>query len=99
MHAMVAEQDSIVGEAMTRLVDALHALGLDGEVTLSGRWVKLDGEHCPVYVVEAAWGAGYFTWCDDPQARTVEFYRDPVEAIQAGLRRAAKHDQDEDNDG
>jgi hypothetical protein len=80
---------------MTRLVDALQALGLHGEIILSGRWVKLVGERCSVYVAEAAWGAGYFTWCDDPQARTVEFYRDPVEAIQAGLRRATKHDQEE----
>ena len=74
---------------MARLVEALHALGLQGEVELSGRWVKLDGERCPVYVVEGAWGAGYYTWCDDPQDRSVELYHDPVEAIQAGLRRAA----------
>ncbi len=75
---------------MTRLVDALHSLGLQGEVELRGRWVRLTGERCTVYVIEGGWSTGYFTWCDDPQARTVEHYFDPVEAIQAGLRRAAK---------
>lgn len=75
---------------MTRLVDALHALGLEGEVSLSDRWAKLQGERCWFYVAEGAWGSGYYTWCDDPQARSIEFYLDPVEAIQAGLRRAAE---------
>ena len=76
---------------MTRLVEALNALGLQGEIALSGRWIRLNGERCPVYVIEEAWGVGYYTWCDDPQARTVEFYRDAATAIQAGLRRAAEH--------
>ena len=75
---------------MTRLVEALNALGLQGEIALSGRWIRLEGECCPVYVIEEAWGTGYYTWCDDPRARTVEFYRDPATAIQVGLRRAAK---------
>ncbi len=78
-----------------RLVEALHELQLHGDVQLSGRWIKLDGERCTVYVVEAAWGTGYYTWCDDPLDRKVEVFRDPVEAIRAGLRRAAKHDQEE----
>ena len=74
---------------MTRLSEALQALDLQGEVTLSGRWLKLEGARFPVYVVEAAWNGGYYTWCDDPRERAVEFYRDPGEAIRAGLRRAA----------
>ena len=74
---------------MTRLLEALEALGLEGEVIHSGRWLKLPGERCPVYVVEAAWGAGYYTWCGAPEERSVEFYPDPTEAIRAGLRRAA----------
>ncbi len=41
-----------------------------------------------MYVAEEAWGAGYYTWCDDPAERAVEFYLDPTEAIQAGLQRA-----------
>lgn len=75
---------------MTQLVDALHALGLEGELSLSNRWARLQGEQCWVYVAEAAWGSGYYTWCDDPNARAVEFYHDPKEAIQAGLRRASR---------
>ncbi len=78
---------------MTRLLEALRDLDLGGELSLSGRWVKLEGERCAVYVVEAAWSGGYYTWCDDPGQRAVEHYLDPVEAIQAGLRRAAaRHD-------
>ena len=74
---------------MTELLAALHALNLDGEVDLAGRWVKLQGTRCAVYLVAAAWGKCYFTWCDDPQARVVEAYSDPIEAVQAGLQRAA----------
>ena len=74
---------------MINLVDALHELGLEGEQSLEGRMVKLHGERCAVYVVEAAWGMGYYTWCDDPEAREVKFYREPVAAIRAGLERAA----------
>ncbi len=74
---------------MTRLAEALQALGLEGEIDLAGRWVKVGGDRCSVYVYEAVWDGGYYTWCDDPGDRTVEFYRDATEAIQAGLRRAA----------
>ncbi len=74
---------------MTGLLEALRDLGLAGEISLSGRWVELRGERCAVYVVEAAWSGGYYTWCDDPAQRTVEHYLDPIEAIQAGLRRAS----------
>ncbi len=74
---------------MTRLTDALQRLGVEGEITLSGRWVKLQGERFPVYVVEAAWNAGYYSWCDDSEERVVEFYLDPSEAVRAGLQRAA----------
>lgn len=74
---------------MTRLTEALRALGLDGEISLSGRWLKLRGERCSVYVAEVAWAAGYYTWCDDRGARAVEHYLDPTEAIRAGLKRAA----------
>ena len=76
---------------MTRLVQAMRALQLDGEVMLSGRWIKLRGDRCAVYVIEAS-GATYYTWCDDPKERWVQRYLDPTEAIQAGLRRAARSD-------
>ena len=75
---------------MTQLVEALRVLGLEGELSLSDRWAKLQGQQCSVYVAEAPWGSGYYTWCDDPEVRSVEFYRDATEAIEAGLRRAAK---------
>ncbi len=74
---------------MTRLTDALQSLGVEGEINLSGRWVKLQGVRFPVYVVEVAWNAGYYTWCDDREERVVEFYLDPAEAVRAGLQRAA----------
>lgn len=77
---------------MTRLVDALHALGLTAELSPSGRWASFQGERCTVYVAEAARGTAYFTWCDAPPARSVEAYDDAVGAIQAGLRRAATDD-------
>lgn len=73
---------------MTGLIEAVRSLELEGESSSSGRWVKLQGEYCTVYVVEAPWESGYYTWCDGKN-RSVEFYRDPVEAIQAGFRRAA----------
>ena len=72
---------------MTRLVETVRALGLDAEVDLGGSWVRLRGERALVYVVEAAQGS-YYTWCDGPGERTVQFYLDPAEAIRAGLGRA-----------
>ena len=71
-----------------RLIDALRALGLHGDVSQQGRWITLQGERCQVYLIEADWGAGYATWCDAPDQRTVEWYDDPLLAIRAGLRRA-----------
>ncbi len=70
------------------LLEALHTLGLRGQIDPSGRWVRLQGERCGVYVYEVAWDGGYYTWCEEPGERTVEFYRDATQAIQAGLRRA-----------
>ena len=83
---------------MTGLVEALQSLGLDAEIALGGRWVKLEGERCAVYVVAAAWGAGYYTWCDAPKERAVQFYADPAVAIREGMRRAARYDPGEGDD-
>lgn len=74
---------------MTRLVEALLALGLDGEVLLAGRWLRMRGVCAAVYVAESAEG-GYYTWCDAPGPRSVHAYADPVDAIRAGLQRAAE---------
>ncbi len=77
---------------MTRLVDAIQELGLRTETNLGGRWAKLHGERASFYVAETAWGGGFLTWCDAPCSRVVEFYPDPVQAIQSGLRRSAQPD-------
>jgi ribosomal protein S27AE len=37
---------------MTRHVDAVKQMGLDGEISLLGRCVRLQAERCPVYVTE-----------------------------------------------
>lgn len=84
---------------MTRLVQALLALNLYAEIDLCGRWVELQGAQCAVYVVVAAWGDGYVTWCEDGQACVAESYRDPVKAIQVGLRRAARPDPEHNDTG
>lgn len=82
--------------AVTGLIEALRVLGLEGEIEVSGRWVKLRGERCAVYVAQPAWPGGYYTtWCDDPEDQTVQYYLDPQEAIWAGLRRAAQQDSEE----
>jgi hypothetical protein len=74
---------------MTHLTEALETLGLTAETSLAGRWTKLHGERCAVYVIEAAWAAGFYSWCDDPLDRVVEHHSDPIEAIRAGLKRAS----------
>ncbi len=60
----------------------------EAEIMLAGRWAKLFGERCAVYIFEAASG-GFYTWCDIADARSVEFYRDPQAAVIAGLGRAS----------
>jgi hypothetical protein len=74
---------------MTRLTDALDSLGLAAEIALAGRWAQLQGEVCAVFVAEAPWGAGFYTWCDHPRERDVEYYVNPIAAIRAGLERAS----------
>ena len=77
---------------MTRLGEAFHARGLAAEVSLAGRWATLRGERCAVFVFETLSADGYLTWCDDPDNRTVEYYRSADEAIEAGLQRAARQE-------
>lgn len=74
---------------MTRLEDALRALDLIGEVASGGRWIKVQGQRCSVYVAESS-AQGYYTWCEHPEARVVQSYADPTEALRAGLRRAER---------
>lgn len=72
------------------LVDTLNQMGLDAEVAMDGKWVQIQGERCSVYVVELSRRRGFFTWCDAPDERTVEYHSDPVDAITSGLRRAER---------
>jgi len=74
---------------MTRLQEALESLGLEAEVALSGQWIRLQGAQCKAHVVEVGWGIYYNTWCEDPGDSSVRVYCDPVEAIDAVLRRAS----------
>lgn len=73
---------------MTTLIDTLSAFGLQLEESIDGVWVRVRGRRCAFYIVEAAGGSGYFTWCDAPTDRTVEVYTDCAAAVRAGLRRA-----------
>lgn len=73
---------------MTDPVSVMRARGVDGEISPSGRWIRLPGDHGAVYVMQAARGRGYVVWCEPP-ARRREIYLDPDEALQAALRFAA----------
>ncbi len=73
---------------MTHLVDALRILSVHSQVTLAGRWARIEDERCRVHVVDSPWQGSYHGWCDDPAERMVERYANPIEAICDGLRRA-----------
>jgi hypothetical protein len=75
---------------MAALVAALHLLGITADVELGGRWIAIRGECGTAYVIEAGWGDSFYVWCDLPEERAVERHRDPVEAIQTGLRRTSR---------
>ena len=81
-----------------RLLDALQELQLDAEMAMDDRWVRIQGERCSVYVVEMARHRGFFTWCDDPDERAIEFHEDAFGAIRSGLRRAARHKTEDGDD-
>jgi hypothetical protein len=74
---------------MSALVAALQLLGMTADVDLGGRWIAIRGECGTAYVIDAGWGDSFYVWSDIPEERAVERYRDPNEAIQAGLRRTS----------
>jgi hypothetical protein len=78
------------GPEMTRLVETMRELGIDGEIEMSGSWVRIQGERCRAYVAEVARG-GYYTWCDDRHNRSIRYYRTPSDAIRAAIERASSH--------
>ncbi len=72
---------------MTPLIETAQQMGLSVDASIWGRWIRFPGDHSLVYVREAPFGQGYYVLCDAPMLRTAELYRDPREAIEAGLRR------------
>lgn len=70
------------------LVDVLNDLDIDADIDLEGRWVRIRGANCAVYIAELPWDRGLYMWCDHPAERAVQFYRDPYDAIRSGLKRA-----------
>jgi hypothetical protein len=93
-HAKRRRAPALTGEegsraVVTALLAALQQLGIRADVELGGRWAAIRGERATVYVIEAGWGDSFYVWCDLPEERAVERYRDPIEAIQTGLRRAS----------
>jgi len=73
---------------VTLLTEAVREFGLEAETSPHGRWVRFRGAHCTVYVLESLWGGDYYMWCDQGVERKTELYRDPLEAIQAGIQRS-----------
>lgn len=84
---------------MTRLVEAMQKMGLDGEAGSSGRWIRFPSGGGRACVVEAAWGEGYHAFYDasgadaardEPPAGAGALFLDPVSAIEACLPRAVR---------
>lgn len=77
-------------EPVPRLVAVSRAMGLEAEASPRGRWIRFRSAEGSVYVSEAVFGQGYFTWDDAEHPEAAGPYVDPREAIRAGLRRAAQ---------
>lgn len=80
----------MIRQGRNNLSDAIRELNLDAQLDLEGRWARLRGRCCDVFVVELDWGRGHGTWCDHPLERAVEFHHDPRDAIRVGMRRACR---------
>jgi hypothetical protein len=74
---------------MSRLTVTAEKLGLHADTGAAGRWIRFTGAHGTVYVMEAPWTTDYAVWCSVPREQATEFYRDPLDAIEAGLRQAS----------
>jgi hypothetical protein len=77
-------------DELPELVVAMRELGLDGEASPFGRWIRIRDENGPIYVSRAAFGRGYYTWDDAGNRRRAGPYDDPLEAIRVGLWRAQR---------
>ncbi len=76
---------------MTQLVNAMHALSLDGEIDDEGRWIRLLRERGVVHILTTADDDAYYVWFDAPDEQVVAHHDDPGVAILEGLRRSARH--------
>ena len=74
---------------MVGLDEARRALGIDGQLSRSGRVLTLQGERCRVFATEAPHGRGFFAWCDHPEseARAIRMASSPVVALPSGPAR------------
>jgi hypothetical protein len=70
------------------LIGAMRELGLDGEASPFGRWIRIQGTNGPVYVSASAFGLGYYTWDDAGHRQRAGPFDDPCAAICMGLWRA-----------
>jgi hypothetical protein len=50
--------------------------------------MRFRGAQRTIYVLKALWGDDYYMWCEPPVTPATELYRDPLEAVEAGLSRA-----------
>jgi hypothetical protein len=71
-----------------RLFQAVEQIGVEGQLSASGRWLSLPGSFCEAIVVEVS-DSHFLAWCDHPEERLVKLFRDPLEAISDGLQRSS----------
>lgn len=63
-------------------------------MALGGRWAMLQGGRCTIFVAQVG-VSGCFVWCGAPCDAAAEFYRTPIQAIEAELRRASGQGMEE----
>lgn len=69
----------------TALTEAAQQMGLRSEASIWGRWIRFPTDRGTVYIAAAAFGRGYYMWCEAPGLRAPRLYRDARDAIEAGL--------------
>ena len=80
---------------MPSLVEVASRTGFPFEASPSGRWVRFDAGHAPVYLVEGAWGNSYLVWAGDDgdpetaRGDSVQRFMRVEEAVKAVLRLAS----------
>jgi hypothetical protein len=74
---------------MSRLTVTAEKVGLHADTGAAGRWIRFAGAHGTAYILEAPWSADFAVWSNVPREQPTEYYRDPLEAIEAGLRQTA----------